>query len=81
MNITEAILNFMREKAYKPTDIKELEKIFGIKKDEKKEFKKILRNMEKDGQVVKTRTNKYGVPERMGLVVGKFQGHQKVMDS
>ncbi|MCH4200315.1 MAG: ribonuclease R [Clostridium tyrobutyricum] len=77
MNITEAILNFMREKAYKPTDIKELEKIFGIKKDEKKEFKKILRNMEKDGRVVKTRTNKYGVPERMGLVVGKFQGHQK----
>ncbi|MCH3965149.1 MAG: ribonuclease R [Clostridium sp.] len=77
MNITETILNFMKEKAYKPMDIKELEKVFAIRKDEKKEFKKILRNMEKEGYIVKTRTSRYGVPERMGLVIGKFQGHQK----
>ncbi|WP_416175812.1 ribonuclease R [Clostridium sp.] len=77
MNITESILNFMREKAYKPMNIKELEKVFGIKKHEKKDFKKILNSMEKDGYIIKTRTNRYGVPDRMGLVIGKFQGHQK----
>ncbi len=33
--------------------------------------------MEKDGQIVKTRTEHYGIPSRMGLVLGKLQGHQK----
>lgn len=67
----------MREQAYKPMDIIELERVFDIKKSERKDFEKILNGMEKDGQIVKTRTEHYGVPDRMGLVVGRLQGHQK----
>ncbi len=67
----------MREQAYKPMDIIELEKVFDIKKSERKEFENILKGMEKDGQIVKTSTEHYGVPDRMGLVVGRLQGHQK----
>ena len=33
--------------------------------------------MEARGQVVKTRWNRYGVPQRMNLVVGRVQGHPK----
>ncbi|WP_411682581.1 ribonuclease R [Clostridium thailandense] len=77
MNIREVLLSFMREQAYKPMDIIELEKVFDIKKSERKEFENILKGMEKDGQIVKTSTEHYGVPDRMGLVVGRLQGHQK----
>jgi ribonuclease R len=77
MNIKESILDFMREQAYKPMTLQELEKVFNIPKADRAGFGKTLKFMEKDGEIVKTRTDHYGVPERMGLVVGKLQGHQK----
>jgi ribonuclease R len=77
MKVREIILNFMKETAYKPMTLKELAKIFGIRKSEMKEFKKILGYMQKDGEIVKTRTEHYGIPERMGLIIGKFQGNSK----
>ena len=77
MKIQETLIEFMKEQAYKPMNLKELAKVFNIKGDEIEDFKKALKYMEKDGLVVKTRTEYYGVPERMGLLVGKLQGHQK----
>ncbi len=77
MNIKEAIINFMEEQAYKPMNIKELEGVFSVVKSEAKDFKKVLDNLEKEGLVVKTRRKTYGIPDRMGLITGKFQGHQK----
>lgn len=77
MNIRDDLVSFMKEQAYKPMDIHELERVFDIGKDETKEFGKVLKSMEKEGTIVKTRTEHYGVPERMGLVVGKLQAHQK----
>lgn len=77
MNIKEAIINFMEEQAYKPMNIRELEGIFSVTKAEAKDFKKVLDDLEKEGLVVKTRRKRYGIPDRMGLVTGKFQGHQK----
>ena len=77
MNIREILLGFMNEKAYKPMSIKELSKIFNINKKESKDFEKVLLTMEKDGQIVRNRAGYYGVPERMGLIVGKLQGHAR----
>ncbi|MFU0825868.1 ribonuclease R [Clostridium sp.] len=77
MNIKKVLLDFMREQAYKPMDINELAKIFGISKKEIKTFKDILKTMEKEGSIVKNQVGRYGIPEKMGLVVGRLQGHQK----
>ncbi|SMC23954.1 RNAse R [Clostridium acidisoli DSM 12555] len=77
MNIKEILVNFMREQAYKPMNAKELERIFDIKKSETKTFKKLLKDMEQEGLIVKNRNEYYGVPERMGLVVGKLQGNAR----
>ncbi|WP_125153440.1 ribonuclease R [Clostridium rectalis] len=77
MSIQESLVSFMKEQAYKPMNAKELARVFDIKKHEFEEFLKTLSFMEKDGIIVKTRTEHYGVPERMGLVIGKLQGHQK----
>lgn len=77
MSLRENILNFMREQAYKPCNIQELSEMFGVSKVEYKSFKKLLNEMEKSGDVVKNRTSHYGVPERMGLIIGKLQGNAK----
>ncbi|MBE6066429.1 MAG: ribonuclease R [Clostridium lundense] len=77
MNLQETIVEFMKEQAYKPMDARELSRIFDIKKSDYEDFLKTLDYMERDGLIVRTRTEHYGVPERMGLIVGKLQGHQK----
>lgn len=77
MNVKEALLNFMREKAYKPMDIQELARAFNIEKPEYKDFKKILKTMEKEGLVIRTKIDKYGLPEKMGLITGKLQAHPR----
>jgi ribonuclease R len=74
----QELLDFMRETAYKPMTYQELEKHFGI--DDAAEFKQFLRmlaEMEQDGKILMTRTNRYGVPERMNLLRGRLQGHPK----
>lgn len=77
--ITEQdLLNFMRETAYKPMTYQELEQHFKLKDAvEFKNFLKMLNEMEDAGVIIRTRTNRYGVPERMNLIRGKLQAHPK----
>jgi ribonuclease R len=77
MNVREKIMGFMREAAYKPMDLYQLSHLFGIGRDEMQTMKKILKAMEKEGIIIKNRAGKYGLTDRMGLIKGKFQGHQK----
>lgn len=74
----EQLLAFMRDEAYKPLSVTELEAAFGIKdSSEFKDFVKTLNEMEHDGLIVRTRSNRYGVPEKMNLVRGKVQANAK----
>ncbi len=72
------ILSFMREQAYHPMTVAELEEAFGLKDaDAFKELVKTLNSLEERGEIVRTRTNRYGVPEKMNLVKGRLQSHAK----
>ncbi|WLD92882.1 ribonuclease R [Alkalihalobacillus sp. AL-G] len=74
----EQILAFMREEAYKPLTVEELEQELGISgADGFKALVITLNEMEDKGDVVRTRSNRYGVPERMNLLKGRLQGHAK----
>ncbi|MDQ0216234.1 ribonuclease R [Oikeobacillus pervagus] len=74
----EHLLTYMKEETYKPLTVQELEKAFGISDSaEFKDFVKALIHMEEKGLVVRTRANRYGLPEKMNLVKGKISGHSK----
>ncbi|MBS4174022.1 ribonuclease R [Bacillus sp. FJAT-49736] len=74
----ERILHYMRDETYKPLTVQELEEAFGIvDSTDFKEFVKTLVYMEEKGLVVRTRSNRYGLPEKMNLVRGKLTGHAK----
>lgn len=73
----EKIAEFIREKAYKPLGFAELAQAMGIPEKQHEQLRKTLEQMERAGEVVRTRTERYGAPERMNLVVGRLQGHPK----
>jgi len=76
--LMERLLAFMRDEAYKPLTVQELEEAFEITEaDEFKQLVKALVSMEEQGLVVRTRSNRYGVPEKMNLIRGKVTGHSK----
>lgn len=75
--VREQILGFMREEAYKPLKAEEIARIFDISKHDMPMLLEVLNTMEADGLVIKTRKEKYACPERLGLITGRLQGHQK----
>ncbi len=77
MSVKEKLLEFMHETAYSPMLEEELMDIFDIDRSQKKIFSKTLEDMVKEGLIIKTRKNRYGAPERMGLIVGRLQMHQR----
>ena len=77
MTLKENILSFMREDAYKPMLIEELEGVLDISKVDMESFLNVINELEADGQIIRTKKNRIGVPERMGLVVGRFQGNER----
>ena len=69
----QEILEFMRDKIYKPLNIKELETVFELEGSEEfKKFIRLMNELEETGEVVRTRTNNYGIPEKMNLLRGKI---------
>lgn len=77
MNFKEKILEFMREEAYKPLTLSELMRVFKIESSMKKEVLKTLNELESEGRVIFTRSHRYGLPEKMNLIIGTLDGNQK----
>jgi len=50
MEIKEILISFMTEQAYKPMNLKELSRVFDIRKGDMKEFTKLLAEMEQDSK-------------------------------
>jgi len=77
MGIKRNIINFMEEKLYKPMLKEELAIKFGLEGKEINAFFRVLEEMEKEGIVIKTRNERYGLVHRMNLIVGKLEGNEK----
>jgi ribonuclease R len=74
----DRLLTYMKDEAYKPLTVQELEAAFGIEGSTNfKDFVKALVVMEERGLVVRTRSNRYGLPEKMNLIRGKLTAHAK----
>ena len=77
-NLQEEILNYFKESGTRPLAVNELEEIFSMERSE--DFKKLvktLNELEDTGQLVRTRKNRFGLPEKMNLIRGKIEMHKK----
>jgi ribonuclease R len=73
----ERIVAFMREEAYKPLLFKELATILDVPKADMEQFGQLLEELESEGRIFKTHRDRYGIPDRMNLVVGRLQGNER----
>ncbi len=71
--LKERVLNFLK-KAGRPLGVQELAEQLEIGEDFG-DLVFLLEEMEAGGEVVRTRKNRYGLPEKMNLYVGTLQGH------
>ncbi|MDD2555860.1 MAG: ribonuclease R [Syntrophaceticus sp.] len=62
------------ESASKPLNLEELAAQL---KCDPGSLESLLQQMESRGQVIRTRKNRFGIPEKMNLYVGTIQGHSK----
>src|SRR5690625_1191686 len=76
--LQDKILNYFKESGTRPLSVNELEEIF--EKNQSDDFKKLvktLNELEYTGQLVRTRKNRFGLPEKMNLIRGKIEMHKK----
>ncbi|MHB8173471.1 MAG: RNB domain-containing ribonuclease, partial [Nitrospirota bacterium] len=75
MEQKDKILSLMRDKTYRPLLMKELMRNLGAPKEARQDVKHAIRELLHDGEIVKIRGNRYGLPDKMNLVVGKLSVH------
>lgn len=75
MMTKEKLVSYMDEKSYKPLTAQEL--VSALDAEDVQEFLDLLNKLEKEGIVVLTRKHRYGLPGKMGLIVGRLQGHSR----
>lgn len=71
-NIRDKILAFMRDGSYAPMTSEELLDALAGECSATKFWQELLA-LEQNGEIIKTRFETYGLPEKMGLVAGRFQ--------
>jgi len=73
----ERILRFMRDGAYKPLNFEELAVVLDVPQNDRELLRYVLEELESEGAIYRTKKDRYGVPERMNLIVGRFQGNER----
>lgn len=77
-NLEEKILAYFREEHASLLKTSELEAMFGLDSaDELKQLMKVLNHLEDSGQLIRTRKNRYGLPEKMNLMRGTIEMNRK----
>ncbi|CFX74023.1 Cold shock protein [Syntrophomonas zehnderi OL-4] len=77
-NITpEHILTFMRQASYRPLSYQDLLEALELPDEAKGKFSAIIGKLEKEGEIVRTRRDKYGLPEMMNIYRGIIRLSQR----
>lgn len=77
-SMEERLRDYFNEHSEKPLAVHELEEALGLGEAvEFKELVKALNALEEAGELVRTRKNRFGLPEKMNLVRGRIQMHAK----
>jgi ribonuclease R len=71
----DQLLRAMRERIHHPATARELVTVLKIPREERSALKRLLRSLVADGEIVEVRGNRYGLADRMDLVVGRLEAH------
>jgi ribonuclease R len=67
------ILRLIKDKVHHPASARELAQLLRVPREERSNFKRQLKSLVTDGQLLQIRGNRFGVAEKMDVVVGRLQ--------
>jgi ribonuclease R len=73
----EQLLKLIREKVEHPATPREMLQKLKIPREERPTLKRLLKDLVGSGDLIETRGNRYGLPDRMNLVVGRITTHPR----
>jgi ribonuclease R len=73
MSQQDQILRGIRDKVDHPATIRELLQRLRVPREEHTGFKRLIKGLVESGHLVKIRGNRYGLPDKMNLVVGRVE--------
>jgi ribonuclease R len=65
----------MRDRVHHPAAIRELLQLLKVPKDEQTSFKRHIKSLVASGDLIQIRGERFGLPEKMDLYVGRLQAH------
>ena len=68
----DQVLNFVRQQSRRPLKIRELARALRVSDRAYSDFRRLIRRMVRDGDLVKLRHSRYGIPSDHNLVVGRI---------
>ncbi len=74
-SLTEEVIFQWMEREERPLLLREILQRFGLKKEERRGIREKLKRLVEEGKVVKIRGNRYGLPQKMSLTVGRLKCH------
>ena len=73
----EQLLRLIRDKVEHPATVRELLQRLKIPREQRAMVKRLLNGLVAEGDLVQTRGNRFGLPDRMNLVVGRITTHPR----
>jgi ribonuclease R len=71
----EQVLRQIREKVHHPATARELLQVLRVPRHERPTFRRLLKALVADGDLLQIRGNRFGLADRMDVVVGRLQMH------
>ncbi len=71
----EQILRQIRDKIHHPATARELLQVLRVPRNERPTFRRLLKGLVADGELLQIRGNRFGLADRMDVVVGRLQMH------
>ena len=69
----DQVLALMRERVHHPASMRELLQVLKVLKDDQTSFKRHVKSLVSSGELIQIRGNRFGLPEKMDLYVGRLQ--------
>jgi ribonuclease R len=71
----DQVLALMRERVHHPAGMRELLQILKVPREERASFKRHINALVSSGDLIQIRGQRFGLPEKMDLYVGRLQTH------
>ncbi|HET9359448.1 MAG TPA: ribonuclease R [Vicinamibacterales bacterium] len=72
MSVSDNLLSLIRQHVHHPATARELARVLRVPREELPGFKRRLKTLVASGDLLQIRGNRYGLPEKMDLVVGRL---------